>query len=450
MKENKNKGLVICIIVLAIIIIAGGFVFSYYLGKSSSSRKASGNGEISIEEQRYQKAVELRIQGMYEDAAGLFLENSTYGDSMEQYYQTLYEFGKKKMSEDAYEEANLLFSKISGYQDADQKAMECNYKIAIGYYRDGEYKKALALFKKLDGYENIEEYINKCNERIQKEKDYFRIEYVVEHSKEDDEGKYYTDGKGTLKFIPEQAVVKDDWVGFGEGEYVSDTREQTAIKFHIENKGKNVLKNPVIHVYFSDIWIKCYMEGLASGFEYDAYHVNGTIGYTGVVWKKKKEINAGASEDILLPLYGAYFCNGETGVMSIEVSADNYKKRVYKVNIALNKQSGRIVISKIEGNTLYYYKGAFISEIVPDPQWEGIVGYGGEKKIKISKKAAYYFMDFDFQSHYQVSKEEFMEKQKNNPCVLGNEGGMFYYSGMACDMKVEEDKCTGLYEEYQP
>ena len=389
--------------------------------------------------------MELRIQGMYEDAAGLFLENSTYGDSMEQYYQTLYEFGKKKMSEDAYEEAKLLFSKISGYQDADQKAMECNYKIAIGYYRDGEYKKALALFKKLDGYDGVEKYINKCSQKIHDAENYFKVQYVVKGSGEDDESRYYADGKGKLRFTVNE--TGGGWTGLNDGDYVTYSTEQSSIKFLLENKGGKALKNPVIHIRFNNIWTK----ELEGDFIYDYKdHVDGAGGFNGAVWREKGSINPGDYRNILLPLYGAYFCNGETGIMSIEVSADNYKKRIYEVDMALNKSPGRIVVSRIKGNTMYYYKGVLISEIVPDPQWEGIVGYGGEKKIKISKKAAYYFMDFDFQSHYQVSKEEFMEKQKNNPCVLGNEGGMFYYSGMACDMKVEEDKCTGLYEEYQP
>lgn len=448
MKENKNKGLLICIIVLAIIIIAGGFVFSYYLGKSSSSRKASGNGEISIEEQRYQKAVELRIQGMYEDAAGLFLENSTYEDSMEQYYQTLYEFGKKKMSEDAYEEANLLFSKISGYQDADQKAMECNYKIAIGYYRDGKYKKALALFEKLDGYDGVEKYINKCSQKIRDAENYFKVQYVVKGSGEDDESRYYADGKGKLRFTVNE--TGGGWTGLNDGDYVTYSTEQSSIKFLLENKGGKALKNPVIHICFNNIWTK----ELEGDFIYDYKdHVDGAGGFNGAVWREKGSINPGDYRNILLPLYGAYFCNGETGIMSIEVSADNYKKRIYEVDMALNKSPGRIVVSRIKGNTMYYYKGVLISEIIDfshGNEREFIVGYGGEKEIKLSKNAEYYFMDFDSQTNYQVSKEEFIEKQKNEPFGEGNEEGVVYYYGLACNMEVYDNKCIKLYEEFKP
>lgn len=337
MKENKSKGLVICIIILAAIILVGGFASGYYLGRSSVKEEVVANTTPtpSIEEEKYQKAIELREQGMYQDAADLFHENSTYKDSMEQYYQTLYELGQKKMSEGDYEEAKTWFSKISGYEDAEKQVMDCDYNIAVAYYRDGEYKKALAVFKQVKDNEDAREYVSKCSKKIQQAEDYFRIGYVVNDSEENARGAYYVNGEGTLRLRSEQGV--DDWVGVDDGvgfsgAYVASTIPQSIIKFRLQNKGEKAIKNPVIHVYFDEIWLR----GRDDLFKFvDSDHVHGIGGYIGAVWKKRGMINAGAFEYLSLPMNEAYFCNGEKATMTIEVSADNYKRRVYKVGVVL-------------------------------------------------------------------------------------------------------------------
>ena len=452
MKENKNKGFIICIIILAAVILVGGFAFSYYLGRDSVKEEVVVNATPtpSIEEQKYQKAIELREQGMYQDAADLFHENSTYKDSMEQYYQTLYELGQKKMSEGDYEEAKTWFNKISGYEDAEKQAMDCDYNIAVAYYRNGKYKKALALFEQVKDNEDARAYVSKCSKKIKQAEDYFRIGYVVNDSEEDSRGEYYINGEGTLRLRSEQGV--DDWVGVSDwvafsGDYVASTIPQSEIKFRLQNKGEKALKNPVIHVYFDEVWLRRIYDPFGS---VDSDHVHGVGGSRGAVWEKYGTINAGDTEYLSLPMNEAYFCNGEKATMTIEVSADNYKKRVYKVDVVLSSITSTIVISGIEGNTMYYHDGVFTSEIIKDFGAERIVGYGEEKQIKISKDAKYYLMNSNKQSNYRVSRKKFMAKQKKDFTGEAKEKGVTYYYGMACSMIMDNDICIELREEFQP
>lgn len=453
MKESKNKGLLICIIVLVVIIFVGGFAFSYYLGRNSGEKEqavVNATPTPSIDEQKYQKAIELREQGMYQDAADLFRENSTYKDSMEQYYQTIYEFGLKKMSEGDYEEAKTWFNKISGYEDAEKQAMDCDYNIAVAYYRNGEYKKALAVFKQVKGNEDAEKYVTKCTKKIKQAEEYFKIGYVVNDSEEDSRGEYYINGEGTLRLISEYAP--DDWVGVNDGfgfsgAYVTSTIPRSMIKFRLQNKGEKAIKNPLIHVYFDEVWLRRIDRPFKT---VDTDHVHGVGGYRGAVWNKRGTINAGAFEDISLPMNEAYFCNGESATMAIEVSADNYKRRVYKVDVDLYSLTSTIVISRIEGNTMYYYDGVFTSEIIKDFDAERIVGYGEEKQIKLSKDAEYYLMNFSKQSNYKVSRKKFMDKQKKELSGEASEKGVVYYYGMACGMTMDNDTCIELREEFQP
>lgn len=449
MNENKNKGLIICIIILIAIIFAGGIAFSYQLGKNSNNQEEEAANTAaptpSIEEQNYQKAIELRSQGMYQDAADLFRANGAYKDSMEQYYQTLYELGQEKMSESAYEEAKSYFSRISGYQDADKQAMDCDYKIAVGYYRDGKYKKALALFRKLESNEDTEKYVNKCTKKIKQAQEYFQVGYVVYDSEEEERGRYYTNGEGKLRLNSDLPL--DDWVGLPGGTYVTYTMPRSIIKFRLQNTGKKALKNPVMHIYFDEVWLRHIEEPFQC---IDSDHVHGIGAYRGAVWEKNGTINAGASEYMTFTMQEAYFCNGKNAVMTIEVSADNYKKRVYKVDVDFYSQNGLIVISKIQGSTMHYYDAVLMSEILIDPNAERVVGYGEEKQIEISKNAKYYLMNFNKQSNYKVSKNKFTDKLKKEPFGEWNEDGTICYYGMACSMTINNDRCVELREEFQP
>ena len=337
MKRDKNKGFIACIIILAAITFAGGFAFGYHVGSSIDKKMetaATVTPTPSMEEQNYQKAMELRSEGMYQDAADLFQKNGSYRDSMEQYYQTLYELGRKKMAELAYDEAKSWFSKISGYQDADELAVNCDYKMAVSYYRDGKYKKALAIFTKLENNKDAIKYITKCNKKIQQAQDYFQIGYVVNDSEEDTKGKYYTNGEGKLRFDSDTPL--NDWTGTPGGAYVTYTIPFSTIKFHLQNTGKKALKNPVIHIYFDEVWLN----QAEKPFQFiDSDHIRGIGGYRGAVWEKKGTINTGAYENISFSMHEAYFCNGENATMTIEVSAENYKKREYKVKVALYSQT---------------------------------------------------------------------------------------------------------------
>lgn len=326
----KNKNLKICIVVLICIIFFGAIFFSYYIGKTSqSSEETEVIATPSPEKQKYDQAVQLFGQGMYLDAANLFFEISTYEDAMERYHQSMYELGKKAFLAGEYDEAKAWFEKISGYQDADTWALECDYNTAIGYYRKKEYKMAMELFERISNFKDSADRAEKCIDKLKQASEFLQLGYVVNDSQEDAYNKYFTNGKGTLKFISD-IPMDGDWVGFGSGRFVTYTMPQATIKFRLTNKGTKTLKNPIISVEFDEVWLKTIpleWEGIN--------HVHGVGCYAGAKRSSYESIHAGASQEFTLDMYEAYFINGKSANMTITVSADNYEQHTYMVKLKL-------------------------------------------------------------------------------------------------------------------
>lgn len=326
----KNNNLIICIAVLAGIVFIGTIMISYYIGKTSQSL-----GEVEVtptsspEKQKYDQAVQLFEQGMYLDAANLFFEITTYEDAMGRYHQSLYELGKKMFLAEEYDEAKAWFEKISGYQDADTWILECDYNMASGYYREKEYKKSMELFEKISDFKDSADCAKKCREKMKQASEYLQVGYVVNDSQEEADGKYFTNGKGTLKFISD-IPLDGDWVGVGNGRFVTYTMPQATIKFRLTNNGTKSLKNPIIRVKFDGVWLKT----IPMGWE-GTNHVHGVGCYAGAKRQDYESIHAGASQEFTLDMYEAYFANGKSANMTITVSADNYKQHTYKVKLKL-------------------------------------------------------------------------------------------------------------------
>lgn len=106
-----------------------------------------------------------------------------------------------------------------------------------------------------------------------------------------------------------------------------------------------------------------------------------------------------------------------------------------------------IIVAKLKGNTLSYHKAVTNIDIMEDPQWENIVGYGKKKKIAVSKNAKFYLLNAATMKNYKVSKKKFL---KNLTKYSKNkEQGVTYYSGTYCKMTIKNGKCVKLVQKYQ-
>lgn len=147
MKEQDRKNLLI-ILVVVLIVICTGCTFTSKNTVQQTETDSSANQ--SPEEQKYQKAKELYDSGMYIDAVNIFYEINSYRDSIDYYYKSVYQLGKKYLGEKDYDLAVENFKKISGYQDADDQIKECSYQQAKDYLTEKNTKKIQGSSKNIE------------------------------------------------------------------------------------------------------------------------------------------------------------------------------------------------------------------------------------------------------------------------------------------------------------
>lgn len=240
--------------------------------------------------------------------------------------ETKYEQAVDLYESGDYENARILFEELGTYNDSTLIKNKCLVELAKAGMNNEDYKKAIELLTNVPGDEAAN-LLNQCNEKLKAASEVLAVEYVVNQSDEEMANQYYKNGAGTLKF--ESIEPLDDWVGFG-GKYVTYCVPMSSIHFRLTNEGNEKLQNVVMKLEFDEV----YLQAGSDNFVMEN-HINGIGGYAGASLNMSEGLQAGVTKDFMFSLSEAYFTNGSTATMKITVSADNYPARTYAVPLSL-------------------------------------------------------------------------------------------------------------------
>lgn len=142
-KERKNKRLTVAfVLVVLIACVVGWFVVT----------RVIPNNE-------YQRAVTLRENGQYGEAAAVFTELGDYSDANEQIAPTKYMQAEELRENGQYEEAIALFTELGNYYDAVAQVTETKYQKATNLNAFGKYDEAYAIYVTLTGYKDVDKLL---------------------------------------------------------------------------------------------------------------------------------------------------------------------------------------------------------------------------------------------------------------------------------------------------
>lgn len=144
-KERKNKRLTVAfVLVVLIACVVGWFVVTRVIPNN-----------------KYQRAVTLRENGQYGEAAAVFTELGDYSDANEQIAPTKYMQAEELRENGQYEEAIALFTELGNYYDAAAQVTETKYQKATNLNAFGKYDEAYAIYVTLTGYKDVDKLLAK-------------------------------------------------------------------------------------------------------------------------------------------------------------------------------------------------------------------------------------------------------------------------------------------------
>lgn len=114
---------------------------------------------------------------------------------------------------------------------------------------------------------------------------------------------------------------------------------------------------------------------------------------------------------------------------------------------AKENETKQVIVDCIKGNTMKYYKAAYATDVIPDCQWENIIGIGKKKSIKVSKDAKYYLFNFYTMKNEKASKKKFIKSLPK--CGKSKDNGVTFYTGMACRLTIKKGVCVKVVQVYQ-
>ena len=145
-KERKNKRLTVAfVLVVLIACVVGWFVVTRVIPNN-----------------KYQRAVALRENGLYEDAIAAFAELGEYSDAAQQLSETRYQQATNLRAFGKYDEAIAVFASLNGYRDAETQIEEIKqekYQQAVALREAGQYEDAIAVFAELEDYSDAKTQI---------------------------------------------------------------------------------------------------------------------------------------------------------------------------------------------------------------------------------------------------------------------------------------------------
>lgn len=142
-KERKNKRLTVAfVLVVLIACVVCWFVVTRVIPNN-----------------KYQRAVALRENGQYGEAAAVFTELGDYSDASEQIAPTKYMQAEELRENGQYEEAIALFAELGNYYDAAAQVTETKYQKATNLNAFGKYDEAYAIYVTLTGYKDVDKLL---------------------------------------------------------------------------------------------------------------------------------------------------------------------------------------------------------------------------------------------------------------------------------------------------
>jgi len=118
---------------------------------------------------------------------------------------------------------------------------------------------------------------------------------------------------------------------------------------------------------------------------------------------------------------------------------------------AKKTETKEVIIKSVGKSQITYYMADSSQNVIPNCDWENIVGYGKKKSVKLSKNAKFYYHhEFDDNGNLKlqkVSKKKFIKELRESE--KWNENGATYYSGQACELTIKNGVCIKLETCYQ-
>lgn len=120
--------------------------------------------------------------------------------------------------------------------------------------------------------------------------------------------------------------------------------------------------------------------------------------------------------------------------------------------ISAKTRTKDIIICKITNKSITYRKSIFASKYFKKSVgWENIIGYGKAKKIKISKNAKYYMINYNKNALKAVkaTKKKFMKQIIQFDSKRYKEHGQVYFTGIACKITIKKGKIVKIKQVFQ-
>ena len=174
--------MIIAIVVILAVLLVGGGIAAFFL---------------TAPMRNYNKAMDLKDSGDYEQAIDILTDLDGYEDSAAQITECKYLNAKQKIDNEDFDTAREILTELGDYKDSKDELNRCDYLDAKKMLADGEYDEAKTAFQALGNYEDSKDLIKEC--------DYGRATQLVNDKKYSDAKKIfeslgsYSDSKTKIK-----------------------------------------------------------------------------------------------------------------------------------------------------------------------------------------------------------------------------------------------------------
>ena len=147
-EKKSKKGLIIAIVAILVVLLAGGGVAAFFL---------------TAPMRNYNKEMDLKDNGEYEQAIEIFTDLEDYEDSPAQITDCKYLNAKQMIDDANYAEAREILTELGDYKESKDELNRCNYLDAKQMLADGNYDDAKIAFQALGDYEDSEDLVKECD-----------------------------------------------------------------------------------------------------------------------------------------------------------------------------------------------------------------------------------------------------------------------------------------------
>lgn len=245
--------------------------------------------------------------------------------------ETIIEESKKLFSKGEYEQVISNLEPYTFNPEAEKLISYSHLNLGNELMNNEKYEEAIEHFRSSDESE-AKEKLEICKKEVKKKSQIIVVQYAVNQSKNDEKGKYFSNGTGKLRFVSD-TPLDGEWCDTG-GKYITYTMPESMIHFVISNQTGKTLKNLKLILNFDGIALYESLDNTSNGFEYQNY-INGLGGYAGAIGSFGT-LQDGLQLSTTFSLQPSYSFDGSNGGnVTISVSADNFKTQSYKIPIVV-------------------------------------------------------------------------------------------------------------------